>query len=234
MPKTSLLAPTCLALAIVASILLAGCGAPPDHESATADAPSPGVAWSGQAGNDAACEEHPLRKAMPSATRIGGLPFAHWECTFNRVRAVYGKEGGNALDITLTDTRSPALNQQPAAAVPMLRSSDDTLRSLTKFTVQGTVETRKAMEAQPMTLQVIGGPDHLPVIETAPNNEPVVILVGMKDDPSKTTVTSLLKDRYVLNVQAYDKDGAVNSLTGPQARTLYDPFLKELHLDRLP
>ncbi|GLQ89833.1 hypothetical protein [Dyella flagellata] len=49
-----------------------------------------------------------------------------------------------------------------------------------------------------------------------------------------TVVTALLKDRYVLSIGVRDKDGPISGLSGPQAQAIYDPFLKQMHLDALP
>ncbi len=224
---------------LLALTLLAACGKPandgtaPTHMPVDSQVSADAADARDLAESTAKCAGNPLLKAMPPKATIGDLPFWYWDCEFNSVRAVYGKDGGKQVDITLTDTRSPDFDKQPAMIVDMLKRTADTTRSMTQFAVQGDVATRKAMEQQPVMLQVIGGPDYLPVIETAPSGEPIVIHVGAKGDPSEDSMSAVLKDRYVLVVQSRDKGVSASGMTGPQAQALYDPYLKQMHLDQL-
>lgn len=225
--------------ALLAFTLLAACGKPandsavPVNPQADSQASADGADAKDLAESTAKCEGNPLLKAMPPKATIGDLPFWYWDCTFNSVRAVYGKDGDKQMDITLTDTRSPDIDKQPAMIVDMLTRAAETTRAMTQVAVQGYVETRKALEQEPAMLQAIGGPEYLPVIETAPSGEPIVIHVGTKGDPSDDAVSAVLKDRYVLVVQASDKNGSAGGMTGPQAQALYEPYLKQMHLEQL-
>jgi len=227
MPKTKESLTVKLLPALMALTLLAACGKQAGESTAS-------NASAGNQASDAKCEGNPLIKAMPPKAAIDGQPFLYWDCEFNSVRAAYGKEGGRQVDVTLTDTRSPDLDKQPAMAIDLLRRTGDSTRAMTQFSVRTSVETGKAMEAQPVTLQMIGGPDYLPIVETAPSGDPIVIHVSPKGDPSEPTAMAVLKDRYVLNVQAHVKGVTINNVTAPQAQALYDPFLKQMHLDQLP
>lgn len=225
---------------LLAFTLLTACGKPAGDAAAPA-ASSPDQPPSAEAADEkqlaestAKCEGNPLIKVVPPKATIGNLPFWYWDCTFNSIRAVYGTDGGEQVDINLTDTRSPDFDKQPAITVDMLKRTSDTTRNMTQFAVQTSVETRKSMEQQPVMLEAIGGPDYLPIVETASTGEPIVITVGTKNDAGEAGVSAVFKDRYVLVVQASDKNGTVHGLTGPQAQALYDPFLKQLHLDQLP
>nr|WP_199042458.1 hypothetical protein [Dyella sp. ASV24] len=223
------------------TLLLAACGEPTNDHAAAAGAPADNTQESADTANakelaesTAKCESNTLTKAMPPKSAVGGLPFWYWNCSFNTLGAVYGTDGGQQMEITLTDTRSPELDKQPAIMVETIKQASDGTRSLTQLSVQNYVETRKLMEQQPSTLEVIGGPDYMPIIETGPAGEPIVIHVGAKISPSEDGVSALLKDRYVLVVQARDKDGSpVMGMTAPQAQALYDPYLKQMHLDLL-
>jgi hypothetical protein len=225
---------------LLAFTLLAACGKPTGESTAPAGAPADTQASTDSADpkdlaeRTAKCENHPLTKAMPPKATIGDLPFWYWECEFNSIHAIYGTNDGKQVDITLTDTRSPDVDKQSALVVDVLKRTADTTRNMTQFAVQTSVETRKAMEQQPETLQVIGGPDYLPVVETASTGEPMVITVGTKNDANDASVSAVFKDRFVLVVQAREKDVNISGLTGPQAQALYDPYLKQMHLEHLP
>lgn len=171
-----------------------------------------------QAGLEGACRNHALVKALPVRTTINGLPFAGWECTPDTVSASYGIKGGKRVDIILSDTRSPT------------QSSGQ----MTKSNVQTLIATRKSLEAQPAMLALIGGPDYLPVIESSPTGDPLAINISPKGTQVAPGVEALLKDRYVLSVQARDRAGSFNDLSGPRAQALYDPFLQKMHLELLP
>lgn len=222
------------------TLLVAACGKPTD-DHATADTPPADTQASDDASiakeraeSTAQCESNPLTKAMPPKSEVGGLPFWYYNCAFNTLGAVYGADGGRQVEITLTDTRSPELDRQSAITVETIKQASNGTRSLAQLSVQNYVETRKLMEQQPSTLEVIGGPDYMPIIETGPSGEPIVIHVGAKISPSEDGVSALLKDRYVLTVQARNKDGdPVMGMTAPQAQALYDPYLKQMHLDLL-
>lgn len=225
MSKTLLSTPLHALVTATVLILLAGCGAPADSRQGN-----------DQAKSDEACRNNPLVKALPPRTAINDLPFERWECTFDTASASYGIEGGKQVDIMLTDTRSPDIDKQPAAAHDIYMRTAGTTRQMTKFNVQTSIATRKAMETQPATLAMIGGPDNLPVIENSPTGDPLVIdgRGAVKDDPGPPGAQALLKDRYVLSIQASDKTGSFNNQFGPRAQALYDPFLKQMHLDLLP
>ncbi|PMQ05504.1 hypothetical protein DyAD56_09245 [Dyella sp. AD56] len=222
------------------TLLVAACGKPTD-DHATAASPPADTQGSADASNanelaesTAKCESNPLTKAMPPKSVVGDLPFWYWHCTFNTLSAVYGTDGGKQVEIMLTDTRPPELDKESGITAETFKQAADGTRSLTQLSVQNYVETRKLMEQQPSMVEVIGGPDYMPIIETGPAGEPIVIYVGAKISPSEDAVSALLKDRYVLAVQARDKEGrSATGMTAPQAQALYDPYLKQMHLDVL-
>jgi hypothetical protein len=225
------------ALLVIAT--LTACGKHEENSAASAPPPSPSTEQSAaaQAQEDAAstakCEGNPLTKAMPPQTTIDGLPFRLWSCTFNSVRAVYGKEGGKQVDISITDTRSPDIDKQPAMQ-DFYHRTFDTQRSMTQFSVQMLVSTIDAAKSHPDTLNTVGGPDYAPIAVPSPTGDPMLIHVGAQTDITPVEVVALFKDRHVLTMQASDKDGAITSLTGPKAQALFQPFIQQIHPELLP
>ena len=226
--------------ALLALGLLAACGKPADESSAPsgqADTASSGDQAASdareRAESTAKCEGNPLIPAMPPKSAIGDLPFEMWDCTFNSIRAVYGKDGGKEVSITLTDTRSPGMDKEPTMKDFYHRSSE-LQRTTTQSGVQILVAALEGSTSNPASVEAIGGPDYLPIVRSTPSGDPLVIHVGAKSDPSAAEALAVLKDRYVLMLQASDKDGPISGLSGPQALAMYEPFLKQLHLDQLP
>lgn len=216
-------------------ILLAGCSGHGGQDGPNSDAQAAGNSHktTGQAKSQEACQDNLLVKALPPKTTINGYPFEFMDCTFNTARAIYGTKDGKEVEVTLSDTRSPGITTQPEAVRGFYTSMGETMRQTAKMTVDGEIATRKSMLDTPMLLPPIGGPDYLSVIETAPTGEPVVIQVGAKDNGTPAVVAALLKDRYVVNIQARDGVSSVSNLTGPQAQQFYDPFLHQMHLEQL-
>jgi len=229
--------------ALVAVLALAALSACNRHEGngTTTNEPAPAstaVDPAMQAREDAEstakCAGNPLIAAMPPQTTIGGLPFRLWDCTFNSIRAVYGTDGGNEVDITLTDTRSPDIDKQPAMQ-DFYRHTLDTQRSIAAASVQMLLATLQTASSNPDAAQGIGGPDYLPIALPSPaGNEPMVIHVGARNDATPDEVVALFKDRYILSMEASNKDGAITGLSGPQAQALYGPFIAQMHPERLP
>lgn len=225
--------------ALLALGLLTACGKPAD-ESTASPGPAAAASTADQAAADAKdraestakCEGNPLVKVMPPKSAIGDMPFEMWDCTFNSIRAVYGKDGGKEVSITLTDTRSPGMDKEPAMKDLYLRSSE-----LQRTTVQGATEllvaTAGRAKSDPATVEGLGGPDYVPIVQSTPSGDPLVIDAGAKINPGPALAMAVVKDRYVLSVQASDQDGAITGISGAQALAMYEPFLKQLHLDQL-
>lgn len=236
MSKKVLPASLCATFIATSFILLTGCsasggqGAPKNETQSTSDAGK----GNSHAKSEAACQDNLLVKALPPKDAINGYPFEFMDCTFNTARAIYGTKHGKEVEVTLSDTRSPGITSQPEAVRGFYTSMGESMRQATKLTVDGSIATRKGMEEQPILLPPIGGPDYLPVIETAPSGEPLVVQVGAKGSGTPAVVAALLKDRYVVNIEARDGMASVSELSGPQAQAFYDPFLKQMHLELLP
>lgn len=219
-----------------ALILLTGCSAPANQDASKSDSQTATDASHGnsQTKPDEACRDNLLTKALPPKETISGLPFERWQCTFNSVSAKYGVKGGREVEITLNDTRSPNIGTQPASLHDFYTHMGETMRQAAQFTVQTAEGTRKETPSVPGALEAIGGPDYLPVVENTPTGDSLAIQVGSKGDHVPAEAQALIKDRYALNVGARDQGGQVSGLSGPQAQALYDPFLKQMHLDSLP
>ena len=217
-------------------IFLAGCGTPTNQNTPHSDTSTAATAshGNGHAKSEEACRDNLLIKALPPKEAIGELPFERWDCSFNTVSAYYGVDGGKEVEITLNDTRSPNINTQPAALHDFYTHMGETVRQSAQLTVQTAAGTRKETPNVPGALEAIGGPDYLPVVENTPSGDPLVMQVGAKGDHVPAEAEALIRDRYALTIGAKDKDGQVSGLTGPQAQALYDPFLKQMHLDALP
>lgn len=226
----SLVAP--LLPALLALTLLAACGRHDDHGVA----PSASDAAAAQAKEDAAatakCDDNPLLGTMPPRSSINGMTFRRQACTFNSIEAVYDNANGRQLTISITDTRSPLVDQQPMK--DGIQRTLDMQRKMTQVAVQTLMGTLDGFQSDAASVEAIGGPDYLPVAQRAPTGEPVIIHVGAKTQYFPAEVVALLKDRYVLTIQAADKGNAVSSITTSQARALYEPFLGQMHLDTLP
>jgi hypothetical protein len=218
-----------------ALIVLASCGAPTNQNAPNSAAPTAAASQTKNRSNsDEACRDNLLIKALPPQNAIGDLPFERWDCSFNTASAYYGTNGGKEVEVTLNDTRSPNINTQPAAMHDFYTHMGETVRQSAKFTVETAVGTRKETPGVPGALDAIGGPDYLPVVENTATGEPLVIQVGAKGDHVPAQAEALIKDRYALTIGAKDKDGQITGLSGPQAQALFDPFLKQMHLDALP
>ncbi|GLQ91527.1 hypothetical protein [Dyella acidisoli] len=236
MSKVLLVTPLHTLVIATTLILMTGCSAPANQNAQKTDIQT--VADSshgnGHAKSEEACSNNLLTKALPPKTTINDLPFERWDCTFNTARAEYGTKGGKEVEITLTDTRSPNINSQPDSLHDFYTHMGETVRQSAQFIVQTSVDTRKNTPAVPGALEAIGGPDYLPIIESTLTGDPLVIQVGAKDDHTPAEVEALLRDRYALSISGSDKSGQISGLSGSQAQTLYDPFLKQMHLDSLP
>lgn len=228
-----------LLVAMLAFATLAGCGKHESDESASTAPTASSVAAdaAAQAREDAAstakCDGNPLIKAMPPKTSIGGLPFRAWYCTFNSIRAVYGNEGGKQIEIAITDTRSPNIDQQ-ANMQQVYHQTFDTQRTMAQYSVQMLVSTIDAAKSNPDALNTVGGPDYAPIAISSPTGEPFLIHVGAQTEVSPAQVVAVFKDRHLLTIQASDKGSAVSGLTAPQAQALYEPFIAQIHPESLP
>lgn len=225
--------------ATLALAVLAGCGKHESNEppSTTPTASSAASDAATQAREDVAstakCEGNPLIKAMPPKTSIGGLPFRAWSCTFNSIRAMYGNEGGKQVEIAITDTRSPSIDQQ-ANMQQVYHQTFDTQRTMAQYSVQMLVSTIDAAKSNPDALNTVGGPDYAPIAVPSPTGEPFLIHVGAQTEVSPAQVVAVFKDRHLLTIQASDKGSAVSGLTAPQAQALYEPFIAQIHPESLP
>lgn len=225
--------------AAVALSLLAACGRPASESTApseqatgtSSDDPARSAARD-HAESTAKCEGNPLVKVMPPKSAIGDMPFELWDCTFNSIRAVYGKDGGKQMTIRFIDTRSPEIDKTPATKDLFHHSLD-----LQRTTVQGATEILLAMveraKSDPTIVEGVGGPDYMPIVQSTPSGDPLVIDAGPKPSPGPAMTMAVLKDRYVLSVQASDQDGDITGISAAQAHALYEPFVQQLHLEQL-
>ncbi|QNK00617.1 hypothetical protein [Dyella telluris] len=245
MRKTLSLSSAVVVPALFAAALLAGCGKHEDNAPAPSAENTDAADTAAQAKADAAarardeaastaqCAGNPLIKAMPPKTTIDGLPFRTWECTFNTIHAVYGKDDGKQVDISLTDTRSPDIDKQPVMK-DFYRRTADTQLAITQSSVQMLVATIDSFKANPALTNAIGGPEYASMAEPSATKDPIVIHVGSKEDDAPAEVIALFKDRHVLTMRANDNGSAVTGLTAAQAQALYDPFIQQLHPELLP
>lgn len=228
---------TSILLSLLLVATLAACGKHDDHDTASTSAANAAPDAATQAREDtestAKCESHPLAAAMPPRTTISGLPFRLWDCTFNSIRAVYGNDSGNEVDISLLDTRSPDIDKQPTMQ-DFYRRTMDTQRTMTAASVQMLTQTLAAAGDHPDSVQAIGGQDYLPVVLPASTGEPIVIHVGARNDQAPPDVVALFKDRHVLTMEASRGNAAITGLDNAHARALYEPFIAQLHPERLP
>ncbi|GAB3333772.1 hypothetical protein [Marilutibacter aestuarii] len=217
--------------AAVLLLVLAGCGQDGvDPGKAAATGPV-------ETGADDDCRAIAMARALPAATMIAGRPLAWTQCSVQEVVASYGKEdadgnGDDSCRIEISDSRYPI--PESARALGMQETLENTrelIREMARANVEMLVESRKALEAEPVMLRVRGGPSTLPVVGSTATGDAYVISVPASADVEvgNEPLLSLVNDRYVLTIEC---DAPVRD--HDQALALYAPYVRALNLGVLP
>ncbi|MDF3936874.1 hypothetical protein [Pseudomonas citronellolis] len=178
------------------------------------------------------CSGHPLEKALPPTKTLYGYPFISRECGYNEAKLVYGTpDGSQHLEISLIDTGMPApvqdANSDQAIAY---RGVQDKLRDMTHSSLTLLNKTRETA-LQNGTADKFGGDDYLPVIDTTRMGDPLGIVAPAKGEPGDSTLTGLIKGRYVLTITSPDKP---NGGSTQSMRQLFVPIVEQMKLTALP
>ena len=224
-----------LLLTLIAIPLLAACG---KHEGeATSGAENSQADAAKQAREDAAstakCADNPLAPSLPPKDDIGGLPFRLWDCTPASIRAVYGKNAGKQVEISVTDTR-PTDAGAPAGTEDVNRRTRDMQRSVTRQAIEMLTAMTDPMQTSAESFRALGGPDYAPVLVRTSTPDSFVIHVTAQSEIGPAQAVALFNDRYVVTLQSTDHGSTLTGLTTPQAQALYLPFIQQFHPERLP
>lgn len=222
-------------LAVVAIALLAACGKHADEAASSADHGQADAAKQAQedAASTAKCADNPLAQALPPKHDIGGLPFRLWDCTPASIRAVYGKNGGKQVEISVTDTH-PADTGTPAGSEDVNRRTRDMQRSVTRQAIEMLTAMTDPMQANAESFRALGGPDYAPVLVPTSTKDSFVIHVTAQSEVGPAEAVALFKDRHVVTLQATDHGSALTGLNTPQAQALFLPFIQQFDPERLP
>ncbi|WP_374441250.1 hypothetical protein [Pseudomonas panipatensis] len=178
------------------------------------------------------CTGHPLEKALPPMATLYGYPYLSRKCGYNDASVVYGKaDGSQRLEISLIDTGMPAPAQDGNSdAAIAYRGAQDKLREMTHSSLTLLNSTREAA-LKNGTADKFGGEDYLPVIDTTRMGDPLAIVAPAKGESGVSTLTGLIKSRYVLSISSADKPNGGNAQA---MRQLFVPFVEQMKLTALP
>lgn len=209
------------ALGIALCLSLAGCGG--SDTGAIAEV-------------DDACTDNPLAPALPDAAEIASKPFAWRQCLGAQVSACYSREENcsSATDrclITLHDAKhGMRADVGSGAAVTPHEHGQALILGFSEMNVAMLVGTHDSLLEIPVLLEQIGGPPHLPVVDTTASGDTYAIPVPSADQqPRQGDLVSVIADRYALTIECAEpiRDNA-------HARAIYGPFLGALRLSELP
>lgn len=182
-----------------------------------------------------ACIGHPLVRALPSATRVAGLTRKSVDCSWAGVHALYGGDaGGTTRDcvIAIVDSRAeiPPELAQPEG-IELARDALAFDQATHRAAIQLQIAHRDQMLGGGQFLEMIGGAQHLPVVDTLPGGDRYVIPVPtVQDAPTEESLTALLhNERYGLSITCSEKITDQAS-----ARARYAPWIEALNFEALP
>lgn len=185
---------------------------------------------------DDSCEAIPFAAALPSVGSIGTKPLIWKQCGPAEVSARYGHEDpetgeGDHCTIDIADARF----QTPGAATAVgaggaFEHGKSLILAFSRMNVEMLVEARKGLLAEPVMLDLRGGPTTLPVVGQLASGDTYAIPVPDKqEEPGSEILMAVIKDRYALTIQCTEP-----VIDHDQAEALYRPYLAALQLGKLP
>lgn len=210
-----------LAAAIVCCAMLASCGG--NETGAMVDA-------------DDECKGNPLAPALPDEPEIASKAFRWRQCLGSQVSVCYSNEENcsSAADrclITLHDAlHGMRADVGSGADVTPHEHSQGLILGFSRVNVEMLVSNHDSLLELPEFLNQMGGPDHLPVIDTTASGDTYAIPVpSAQQGPRQGDLRSVIRDRYALTIEC-----AEPIRDNPHARRIYGPFLGALKFSELP
>lgn len=185
---------------------------------------------------DDACAEIPFAAALPGDDAIAGRPLLWKQCGVAEVSARYGEEdpetgAGEHCTIDITDARFQT--PESAAAIGAggaLEHGKSLILGFSKMNVEMLVEAREKTLAEPILLDIRGGPAHLPVVGGLSTGDPYVVPVPAKQqEPRSEVLQAVVNDRYAMTIECTDRVANHDA-----ADALYRPYVAALRLGELP
>lgn len=185
---------------------------------------------------DDGCTGNPLAPALPDARHIASKAFAWRQCLGAQVSACYSNEDNcsAAADrclITLHDAlHGMRADVGSGAEVTPHEHSQGLILGFSKMNVEMIVGTHDSLLAMPEFLAQMGGPDHLPVVDTTASGDTYVIPVpSARQGARQGDLMSVIGERYALTIECSEP-----IRDNPHGRRIYEPFLGALQLAELP
>lgn len=210
-----------LGIALLAALFATACALPTPQDTAEVDDE---------------CDDNPIVAAFPGTAAIATEPLLWMECSAVEVSARYGQEDpdtgeGEHCTIGIHDA-GPSLPDDIGGKGmdEMLLNTRQAILAMARFDVEVLVESRALILSEPVMLEVYGGPNHLPVAgKTRTGDDYAITVPGRGGEPSPQILMSVIRDRYVLEIECTHPVA-----NHDEARDLYAPYLGVLSLGALP
>lgn len=137
-------------------------------------------------------------------------------------------DGSKRLEIVLTDTGLPAPPTEGDAVA--YRAAQDKLREMTQTNLTLLHKTRETA-LKNGTAERFGGEDYLPLIDTTRMGDPLGVMVPAKGEEGVSTLSGVIKNRYVLTLSTRDTP---NGGSATAMRQVLVPFVEQMKLTKLP
>ncbi|MDG0901071.1 hypothetical protein P6U18_14060, partial [Pseudomonas sp. L01] len=137
-------------------------------------------------------------------------------------------DGSKRLEIVLTDTGLPAPPTEGDAV--SYRAAQDKLREMTQTNLTLLHKTRETA-LKNGTAERFGGEDYLPLIDTTRMGDPLGVMVPAKGEEGVSTLSGVIKNRYVLTLSTRDTP---NGGSATAMRQVLVPFVEQMKLTKLP
>lgn len=204
--------------AVLLGASLQGCGGGDEKQAAAPALPAD------------SCTGHELEVALPPAGKpLFGYDFLSRRCGYNDATVVFGAaDGSKRLEIVLTDTGLPAPPTEGDAVA--YRAAQDKLREMTQTNLTLLHKTRETA-LKNGTAERFGGEDYLPLIDTTRMGDPLGVMVPAKGEEGVSTLSGVIKNRYVLTLSTRDTP---NGGSATAMRQVLVPFVEQMKLTKLP
>ena len=149
-------------------------------------------------------------------------------CTGHELEVALPPAGSKRLEIVLTDTGLPAPPTEGDAV--SYRAAQDKLREMTQTNLTLLHKTRETA-LKNGTAERFGGEDYLPLIDTTRMGDPLGVMVPAKGEEGVSTLSGVIKNRYVLTLSTRDTP---NGGSATAMRQVLVPFVEQMKLTKLP